>query len=222
MTWLVIAFICLNNFLSEDIVNDLVSYCFYMPQYAAVKYPDVFGTAWFVPAILLSIYTDEQWNSHKISIARTSDDGQYIDEALTIKNIACYEHGKLLHHELYQIDIKSICKTSMLTYDFISWYEEQTKDNKIRIKDKLKLACERKFNGGKPLFDNLKNADGLREIRFSAYPGGAIRILFKALGNSRQTILVGFIKKNNIEGYPEHITKAKDLFNYCVKELQVV
>ena len=210
------------DFLSDDIVDDLGCYSFYMPQYAAVKYPDVFGIAWFVPAILLSIYTDEQWNSHKISIARASDDGQYIDEELTIKNIARYEHGQSLHHEFHQIDIKNVCKASMLTNDFVSWYEEQTKDNKVRIQDKLKLACERQFNGGTPLFDNLKNADGLREIRFSAYPGGAIRILFKALGNSKHAILVGFIKKNNNEGYVENIAIAKALFAACVKEMQVV
>ncbi len=210
------------DFLSDDIVDDLGRYSFYMPQHASVKYPDVFGIAWFVPAILLSIYTDEQWNSHKISIARASDDGQYIDEELTIKNIARYEHGQSLYHEFHQIDIKSVCKASMLTNDFVSWYEEQTKDNKVRIQDKLKLACERQFNGGTPLFDSLHNADGLREIRFSAYPGGAIRILFKALDKSKHAILVGFIKKNNTEGYPEHITKAKALFASCVKEIQVV
>jgi hypothetical protein len=61
------------------------------------------------------------------------------------------------------------------------------------------------------LFDNLENADGLREIRISAYPGGAIRILFKALANSRQAILVGFIKKNDNEGYSVNIDKANEL-----------
>jgi hypothetical protein len=207
------------DFLSEDIVDDLCSYSFYMPQHAAVKYPEVFGISWFVSAILLSIYTNEQWNSHKISIARVSDDGQYIDEELTIKNIARYEHGKSLYEEFHLIDIKSVCKNSLLTNDFVDWYEEQTDENKVRIHDKLKLACERQFNGGKPLFDTLNNADGLREMRFSAYHGGAIRILFKVLGQSKHAILVGFIKKSNNEGYSEHITKAKELFTSCVKEM---
>ena len=208
------------DFLSEDIFDDLSTYSFYMPQYAAVKYPDVFGIAWFIPAILLSINTDELWNRHKLSIARISEDGRYINERLTLKNIARCEHGKSLYKEFHHRDINTICKISLLTNDFIGWYEEQTDENKVRIQDKLKLACERQFNGGEPLFNTLHNADGLREMRFSAYPGGAIRILFKALEQSKHGILVGFIKKNNTEGYPEHITKAKALLASYPKDFK--
>lgn len=49
----------------------------------------------------------------------------------------------------------------------------------------------------------------IREIRFSAYPGGAIRILFKAAGNTQQAILLGFIKKSDAEGYLQNISEAK-------------
>jgi hypothetical protein len=210
------------DYLSEDILDDLAKYIFYMPQYAAVNNFDIFALAWFLPAVLLSIHTNEQWHSHKISIARTGSDGQYRDETLTLKNIAKSEHGQLLHDEFSQVNINDVCDASILTAEFIRWYEEQTKDNKVRIQDKLRLACERGFHGGEPLFKNLSDADGLREIRFSAYPGGAIRILFKALGNSKHTILVGFIKKNNNDGYVENIAIAKALFAACVKEMQVV
>jgi phage-related protein len=206
------------DYLSEDVLGDLATYSFYMPKYAVVNNPDVFGISWFLHAVLLSIPTDEQWNNHKIAIARI-DDGQYIDEKLTIKNIAKCVHGQLLYEEINQVNIREVCDECFLTEDFVSWYEEQTDDNRIRVRDKLKLSCERGFNGGEPLFKNLHNGDGLREIRFSAYPGGAIRVLFKALGDSTYAILVGFVKKTNNEGYASNITRAIELFNARVKAI---
>ncbi|GAW87730.1 conserved hypothetical protein [Bathymodiolus platifrons methanotrophic gill symbiont] len=197
--------------LPDDIIDDLTSYSFYMPNYGIANNPEVFGIAWFMHAILLSIDTDEQWCNHKIQIARTFD-GKYIDEKLLIKNIAQYRHGKLLSDEFNKVDIQDSCGECFFSEDFLSWYEEQTDDNKVRVRDKLSLACEKGFNGGKPLFKNLADAEGLREIRFSAYPGGAIRILFKSLGGLEHAILVGFIKKNDNEGYESNIVRANDLF----------
>lgn len=206
------------DYLPDDVVEELTNYSFYMPNYGAANNSEVFGIAWFMHAILLSIDTDEQWRSHEILIARTGD-GQYIDEKLSIKNIAKYEHGQLLFDEFNKVDIQDSCGECFFTDDFLNWYEEQTDDNKVRVRGKLKLACERGFNGGKPLFDNLDNAQGLREIRFSAYPGGAIRILFKSLGGSEHAILVGFIKKNDNEGYASNIVRANDLFDAKVKDI---
>ena len=200
------------DYLPDDILDDLASYSFYIPNCAVADNPDVFGIAWFLNAILLSIPTDERWNSHKIAISRT-DDGQYINEKLTIKNIAKYEHGQLLYDEFNQANIRDISDQCVLTEEFIDWYENQSNENQQRIIDKLTLSCERSFNGGKPLFDTLENADNMREIRFSAYQGGAIRILFKDLGNSTHAVLIGFIKKNDNEGYSTNITKAKELFD---------
>ena len=61
------------------------------------------------------------------------------------------------------------------------------------------------------MFKTLINADGIREIRFDAYPGGAIRILFKKIGE-KQAILTGFIKKRRDEGYKQDIAVAKELY----------
>lgn len=160
---------------------------------------DIFGLAWFLHAVMLSINTNEQWEKCKLSIARTGD-GQYRDERLSIRNIASYEHGRILHDEFSYVDVKAICDQCFLTPYFINWYEEQTDNNRQRVIDKLRLSCEKDFNGGEPLFKNLKNGNGLREIRFSAYPGGTIRILFKAIGDGKQAILIGFIKKIIMRG----------------------
>lgn len=204
--------------LPDDVVEELTNYSFYMPNYGIANNPEVFGIAWFMHAILLSIDIDEQWSSHNIFIARTGD-GQYINEKLIIKNIARYEHGQLLYDEYNKVNIQDSCGECFFTEDFINWYEDQTDDNKLRVRDKLRLACERGFDGGEPLFKTLIDAEGLREIRFSAYPGGMIRILFKSLGGSEQAILVGFIKKSKTEGYVNNITRANNLFAAKVKAI---
>ena len=87
-------------------------------------------------------------------------------------------------------------------------------DLKARIYDKLLLADMKKFQGGKPLFDTLNDADGLREMRFSAVQGGAVRILFGALSGQKYGILVGFIKKSDDEGYTSAIKLAKKELAY--------
>jgi len=199
------------DFLSDEVMDDLGIYSFYMPGYAIANNTDIFGLTWFLQAVMLSINTDEQWNIHKIAIART-DDGQFIDEELSISNIASCEHGQLLYDEFTHVDINNICDKCILTDEFIDWYEDQTDENRHRVIEKLSLSSDKEFQGGKPLFETLTNADGLREIRFSAYSGGAIRILFKALGGSKQAILVGFIKKSDSEGYEFNIKKADELY----------
>ena len=56
-------------------------------------------------------------------------------------------------------------------------------------------------------------ADGIRELRFSAVQGGAVRILFGQLPDGKQAILVGFVKKSDSEGYPKAIPTAKELLS---------
>jgi len=200
------------DYLSEDVMEDLGNYSFYMPGDAIASNTDIFGLTWFLQAVMLSINTGEQWNQYKIAIARITDDGQFIDENLSISNIASSNHGQLLYDEFTHVDINTICDKCLLTEEFINWYEKQTEENCYRVIEKLKLSSDKDFQGGKPLFETLTDGDGLREIRFSAYSGGAIRILFKALGYSKQAILVGFIKKSNSEGYESNIKKATELF----------
>jgi hypothetical protein len=197
------------DFLPDETINDISQYHFYMPGYPDSKFPDVFGLAWFQPAILLSLPTSGQWDTPELIIARTGE-GEYIDETLTLKNIARYEHGQQLFDEYHQVDISTVCPNCYLSDEFIQWYEQQTDENKYRVVGKLRLASAKAFDGGEPLFKTL--SDGIREIRFSACSGGAIRILFKALAGGKQAILVGFIKKSDNEGYAFNIPKARELF----------
>ena len=203
--------------IDNELMDEMTDYDFFMPGYPAPNYPDVLSLAHSLPATLLSINTSKQWESEKLSIART-DDGKYIDEVLTLYNIASYEHGRSLHDHFSYIDIRKTCESAVFTEDLVTWYSEQTRENQNRIIDKCRLACERDFQGGEPLFKPLEN--GLREIRFSAYPGGAIRILFKHLSENQQAILIGFIKKSNSEGYDENIKRALSLFETCMKNAQ--
>ena len=159
---------------------------------------------------MLSILTDDKWDDHKVKIARTID-GEFLDEELWLNNIARVEHGQVIADLFSSIDLDAICGEHFVTDYFKEWFGELTKENKRKVVDKLVLSCGLNFEGGKPLFDSLKNAKGVREMRLSAYSGGAIRILFKALGGGKQAVLTGFIKKDDAEGYNQEIKKANEL-----------
>jgi len=201
--------------LKDDELDDITEFTFYAKNHAVKENVnnDIYSIAWFLSATLLSINTDEAWRSNKIEICRVLGDGRYIeDEFLCLNNISSQEHGKSIYESfIKQDDIKDILIEHYFSEELIEWYAELTVENKKRVLDKLTLSCEREFNGGEPLFKNLDNANGLREIRFRAYSGGAIRILFKSQGD-KQAILFGFIKKNNTEGYEHAIEKANELY----------
>ncbi|QPN43701.1 type II toxin-antitoxin system RelE/ParE family toxin [Priestia aryabhattai] len=196
--------------LEEDIFNQLADYSFYIPGYATSQFPDVLSLAFFTNATMLSINTGEPWNLSKIPLARTTD-GSFTAETLSVKNISSEQHGAEFFELLRNIDIIAICGNHHVTTDFHEWFNGLKEENRQRVADKMRLAVEREFKGGKPLFDTLIDAEGLREIRFSAHAGGAIRVLFKALSDSKQAVLVGFIKKNDGEGYKYNIARANEL-----------
>ena len=198
--------------IDDETIENIANYSFYIPGHCMENNGDIFGISWFLQAIMLSIPTDKRWDQHNIAIARTADDGRYIHEKLSLKNIARRNHGQILFNEFHLVNILEVCDACVLTQDFIGWYDNLTDENQNRVIDKLRLSSERNFNGGEPLFKTLTDSDGMREIRFSAYPGGAIRILFKPLKSTKQAILLGFIKKSNDDGYAEKIPKAKSLF----------
>ena len=206
------------NYLADELIEEIANYSFYIPNCAVLDYADTLSLAYFLDAILLSINTSSQWANPQVTIARIADDGRYIDEKLTLHHIATQAHGQHLFQQFSQDDIKAVCAQTVMTAEFVTWYQELIAENKRRVLDKCKLACERQFQGAKPLFDSLTNSDGIREIRFSAYSGGAIRILFKALSDTRHAILLGFIKKSNNEGYDENIPKAEKLFRQLQKQ----
>ena len=203
------------DFLLDEQIEEIASCNFYIPDTGFETNLDTLGIAYVLEATLLSMNTDECWNSSSVSAARY-DDGAKREYIFPIKNISKKEHGEehLLEYEkLSQTTLEDLCPDCSFTAEFKHWLEDLDVVNAKRVRTKLRLASERDFNGGKPLFETLKNnCDGLREIRFSAYPGGAIRILFRALSEGNQAILVGFIKKADEEGYDEACPKAIELW----------
>lgn len=199
--------------LTEEQLGEMVDYDFYMPGYAVDKKPDVYGLAWALSGYLLSINSETRWNGIEIEIHRADDDGRFVLEPLAIKNIAIAEHG--VHHfqQLNNIDFDDIIGQHKASDCFFSWYSEQVAENRLKINDKIRLACKREFKGGKPLFDSLVNSDGLREIRIPAHSGGAIRIIFKHIEKGRQALLYGFIKKGDSEGYAAALEQAHREFS---------
>lgn len=204
------------DYIEEEVLADISSYSFYIPETPILEQADTLALAYFLDAILLSINTADCWADHQVAISRIAEDGRYIDEKLTLHHISTHFHGRQLFEKFSQDDIKSVCSQAVMTDEFIIWYNSLSPENKRRVFDKFKLACERKFQGAKPLFDSLNNSKGLREIRFGAYAGGAIRVLFKAVSDKKHAILLGFIKKSDSEGYSDNIPKAEALFESLI------
>jgi phage-related protein len=197
--------------LTEEQLEEVANNEFYIPEQAIFNNLEVFSFAWTLSGTLLSIPTSKVWEERKLNIRRSANDGQYIDEDFWLNNISYASHGSEIYEQFSNNNLPAVCKDHHLTQDITDWYDGLTHNNKRRVLDKLSLACERNFNGGEPLFKTLTDADGIREVRFDAYPGGTIRVLFKAIADGRQALLVGFIKKSNSEGYVTAIDKAKDL-----------
>ena len=199
--------------LKDEQVEDLASCSFYIPDSGSNEVTDFLGMSWLLHAALLSLPTNEKWDSSTVVIARMLEEG-HREERFTLDNISKVEHGseisarnKALEHET----LSDTCPNSDFSPLFTEWLDDQESKNYQIIFKKLKLASQLNFQGGLPLFDTLNNADGMREIRFSAHQGGAIRIFFKALPDNKQAILLGFIKKSDTEGYENNIDRAQEL-----------
>ncbi|PST93654.1 hypothetical protein C9I86_05740 [Photobacterium sp. NCIMB 13483] len=199
--------------LSEEQQDEMTAHDFYIPNEPVGNYPDVYSMAWSLSGYLLSINTGGCWTNDQISIARSDGEGRFVDEILNLRNISSQNHGIIHYNALNEIDLESIASPHLISESLLTWFNSQTTENKIRIVDKIRLSCNREFQGSKPLFETLTNGNGLREIRFSAYAGGAIRILFKHFQNHQQALLVGFIKHSDSEGYTAAMRQADDIYN---------
>ncbi|PMJ85292.1 type II toxin-antitoxin system RelE/ParE family toxin [Vibrio splendidus] len=199
--------------LSDEQLDDITAFDFYISKLPAQAHPEVYGLCWTLSAYLLSIATSETWEAEQVSICRSDGNGQYVEDHLHLRNISSFEHGVSHFDAIHSRDIEETASPHIITEVLNSWFSDQSFENRVRIIDKIDLAKNRNFNGGEPLFKNLTDASGLREIRFSAHSGGAIRILFKHKENGTQALLNGFIKKSNSDGYDEAIKEANQLFN---------
>lgn len=199
--------------LSEEQINELSEYNYYITDEAFDKFPDVYGIAWILDAYLLSLATSEKWLPPELKINMSGEDGKYITEGISLKNVSTSEHGLIHLSANTENSLEEILTPHLVSREMIEWHSNQIKENKKIINNKLKLAVSRNFNGGLPLFETLNDGDGLREIRMHAYAGGAIRILYKNIKKSpNQIILIGFIKHSDNEGYGKNIPLANEIY----------
>lgn len=208
------------DYLTDSQIEEITEYNFYVDGEPIHEFLDVFGLAWVVSGILLSLNTGQCWQSSEINIARSDENGIKINELLTLKNISSKVHGVTHFNFFNEVDIVQLVAPHTLSANIQEWYSDLIQENKIRVIDKLKLACARDFQGGMPLFKTLDDSDGIREIRFNAYSGGAIRIFFKKLEAKKQAILFGFIKKSNTEGYKTAQEQSNKIYSDLIEKNQ--
>ncbi len=211
------------DFVSDDQIEKIASVAFYFPDEAYTGSIDILAMAWELDAILLSIATAEKWCASEIAFAQFTT-AKHPTEHSWFRNLSCRAHGLALNRQLLDLLNKSLVetfKTCHFSEHFLDWVNQLAADLQARIRVKLALAESKQFQGGKPLFDTLTGDDaaGLREIRFSAVQGGAVRILFDFLPSGKPAILVGWIKKSNSDGYTSAIIAAKPLLK-AMKKLE--
>jgi hypothetical protein len=198
------------DFLSEELFDEIASSSFYFPNEAYTGSIDVLATAWFLDATLLSIATKNKWLENEIEFAKYSSDKPSTGSSY-LRNISCENHGYLIKQQ-YQFDpdlpLTELFPNCEFSHEFSTWINQLPSDLFKHVVNKIKLAYSKEFQGGEPLFKTLHNSNGIREIRFNAVQGGAVRILFKVLSASHSAILFGFIKKSKREGYKEAIDAA--------------
>jgi hypothetical protein len=202
------------EFISEGQFQEIASTAFYFPEEPYETSIDILGIAWYLDATLLSIGTSEKWRAPEVEFAEFTEGTPSTGNSY-LRNVSCQGHGISLRAQFEparDVPLSDIFLTCRFSDRFLEWDNSLPLDLKRRIRNKLTLAEEKKFLGGKPLFDTLTGADGLREMRFSAVQGGAVRVLFGSLPNNNHAVLVGFIKKSDGEGYSEAITSAKGLW----------
>jgi len=200
--------------ISAEAFDELASFQFYLPDSGLNEAMDILGIAWLVDGTLLSLHTHERWEGNKISIARWNE-AEKREEQYFLNNISSVENGVGLRNEikaLTELTIENLCPQCMYTEMFRRWCCQLDANNRHRVYKKIQLAAQRRFTGGEPLFKTLENGEGMRELRFSAYPGGAIRILFGDLPADGKAIILGFIKKKDKDGYKANMKRAKDLW----------
>jgi hypothetical protein len=200
--------------ITNEVLEQAASSSFYFDDEPYSGSIDFLAVAWELDAVLLSLATSEKWESEQIRFAQYTE-GLPSDGPSYIQNISSEQHGINIRGQYERIQAAAVGElyhNCVFSADFNRWNDELPEDLKARVGSKLALASGRNFQGGKPLFDTLDNADGMREMRFSAVQGGAVRILFGSLSSGKQAVLVGFIKKSDTEGYAEAIKAGKKLW----------
>lgn len=198
--------------LTEEQFEEVSEYDLYIPNQPLDSQRDIYSLAWVLDGYLLSLATSERWGCLEIRANKQGYLGQYVDDFLLLKNVANEAHGRLHLQRAKYIDLSKIIAPHFISNDLKQWFDQQSKENQRVIVNKLKLATEKGFQGAEPLFKPLHNSNALREIRFSAFAGGVVRILFRSFQEEKYLLLTGFIKHADNEGYDKHIPLAEKIY----------
>lgn len=204
------------NSLDLELFNEAVNSCYYFSHLGYTGSVDFLALAAVYDGILFTANSNEFWSHHRIEV------GQYQPGATNQENGFVYsvcnsataqEIINVIRPPYEEIQLNQLIPNCVISAELLEWFNQLDKDNKRITKNKLKIAHDLNFNGGEPLFKTLNDASGMRELRYSAFPGGATRILFGSLPNSKFGLLIGFIKKSNSEGYEVNIPRAEKIWN---------
>ena len=197
------------DLLIERNMDEITNYSFYFPDEPYVSSIDILGFAWFLDIPLLSLSSSSRWAIEVVKFAKY-DPEDPVGCILEIYNVASQNHGLIIKRRLEDIlrpTLKELLPNCQISNEFMEWLENLEGGNKSRVLDKLEFAAKKKFEGGEPLFKTLNN--GIREVRFNATAGGAIRVLFARLSDKLWLITNAFIKKSDNEGYDKAIKDAE-------------
>lgn len=200
--------------LSDEDYLEISEAGFFFPDEPYTGSDDILAIAWYYDAILLSMATSPKWEVSTVNFSRYA--GHLSSEPYLLRNISEPKHIDEIFSEKFEYTSQILAtkvRKCKLSQEMADWFDGLDEINRKRTYEKVCFASLRNFSGGKPLFDTLEDAGGMREIRFSAYPSGAIRILFGALPNSYQGLFIGFIKKSDTEGYSTNIPIATKVWD---------
>ncbi len=202
--------------LPEQLTEDLSQISSYFPNRPYNTNLDIFTAAWLQQGVMLSLATEEFWNSSVIKFLASKEKKNKPIQC-QVYNISKKEHADSILEAInkkFEEKLSDICPNAIYHPNFLNWYDKNNIEEKAKIKEKLKVCCDAEFRLGRPFIDTLENSDflNMKEIRIR---GGAsqireIRILFAMTPERKPAILHGFFKYN--DNYTPHIKKADKLF----------
>lgn len=198
------------DFFNDNELDEIGNFTYFLPNQGIYQFSDVFSISDHLSAKLLSLNTSPEWNNHQLEFNKTQN-GEYNHNTCIIDNISTKAHGSLLYEIYNSLQLNTACSTALISNEVLKWFSELNIENKNIVYKKLSYCNERNFRGNEPLFKSIVGTPGLWEVRFSAFSGGAIRMLYRTY-NDKNILLVGFIKKSDNEGYKQNIQQAEDIF----------
>jgi hypothetical protein len=199
------------NELPEDVLIGIAETAYYFTSIGYLGSVDALALVAELDGILFSVKSCATWQSHEIEFS-TYPPHIFDQKPSIVFSVCDVKTAKLIASSLVVVEedvpLSVLLPNCKFTDSFLDWTNKLTIENVTILRQKLKHAHQRSFEGGKPLFDTLNDADGMREVRMKAHAGGAIRVLFGPLGDGDIALLRGFIKKSNAEGYKTNIAAA--------------